>query len=332
MVNTINTLTERNKELLTKVEELERKINSFPSREQQLKVLDEIENIAQSLKEKGKKWKKEVGWMWKHKSYRLNTKTFKYHEKQATSEDGEDYSKIFIKDVAFHLWNEEQKRSITEKDNPLESYLKDLIYQYSYMTGRVIHGEEKLAEKVENFEQKVVALRKERKEKETITKEKIEKEVENDELKGKLREKETTIKNLEEKIEKLELMERTHIEAFEVSERWNKDQKIELIKEYNDCVDLLHETDELIEDRDNTIGDLRKDSKERQELLDERDEQNEELRRQLDLERKPLPSLPKKQNKFQQLGTKIKTKFQNLVKKVKHQERELVARIEVNPK
>jgi hypothetical protein len=97
-------------------------------------------------------------------------------------------------------------------------------------------------------------------------------------------------------------------------------------------VDLLDEADDIIEDRDNTIIDLRKDLKEKQELLDEGDEQNEELKRQLDLERKPLPPLPKKQNKFKQLGTKIKTKFQNLVKKVKHQEQELVARIEVNPK
>ena len=42
MVNTINTSTERNKELLNKIEQLEKKNNSFPSREQQLKVLDEI--------------------------------------------------------------------------------------------------------------------------------------------------------------------------------------------------------------------------------------------------------------------------------------------------
>lgn len=61
MVNTINTLTVRNKELAEKVEELERKTNSFPSREQQLEVLNRIEGIAQQLKKRDKERKKEVG-------------------------------------------------------------------------------------------------------------------------------------------------------------------------------------------------------------------------------------------------------------------------------
>ena len=67
-------------------------------------------------------------------------------------------------------------------------------------------------------------------------------------------------------------------------------------------------------------------------MLDESDERNEELKRLLFLERKPLPSLPKKQNKLQKLETKVKTKIQTLVKKVKHQEQALVARIEVKSK
>ncbi len=48
MVNTINTLTERNKELLAKIEELENKEKTEISREAQLGIIDKIE-----------KWKKE---------------------------------------------------------------------------------------------------------------------------------------------------------------------------------------------------------------------------------------------------------------------------------
>jgi len=44
MVNTINTLIERNKELLTKIEELENNKNTEISREAQLKIIDKIQN------------------------------------------------------------------------------------------------------------------------------------------------------------------------------------------------------------------------------------------------------------------------------------------------
>ena len=46
---------------------------------------------------------------------------------------------------------------------------------------------------------------------------------------------------------------------------------------------------------------------------------------------KPLPPLPRKtkQNKFRQLGAKIKTGFQKLVEKTKNQRQELIARIEI---
>ena len=46
---------------------------------------------------------------------------------------------------------------------------------------------------------------------------------------------------------------------------------------------------------------------------------------------KPLPPLPRniKQNKFRQLGAKIKTGFQKLVEKTKNQRQEPIARIEI---
>ena len=52
----------------------------------------------------------------------------------------------------------------------------------------------------------------------------------------------------------------------------------------------------------------------------------------LNLADKPLPPLPKKQNRFQCLGTGIKVKAQKLVEKIKSQTQEMVARIEIKVK
>jgi len=152
----------------------------------------------------------------------------------------------------------------------------------------------------------------------------VEKRIENDEIKEKLEEKEVLVKNLENKLQQVELMEKTHIAAFEVSERWNKGQKAELIKEYNDVVDLLDEADDIIKDRDSQIKNLKKDLKEKSEMLDEADEQKEELKRQLYLFNKSLPSLPKKQSKFKQFKTKAKAKFQQFIERAKTQKQELI--------
>jgi hypothetical protein len=59
MVNTINTLTERNKELLNKIEELE-KGNQSLSKEKQIEVLEKIGDIAQELRERDKKDKASI--------------------------------------------------------------------------------------------------------------------------------------------------------------------------------------------------------------------------------------------------------------------------------
>ena len=55
-------------------------------------------------------------------------------------------------------------------------------------------------------------------------------------------------------IKKLETDAKVHYEALGVSEAWNKGQKIELIKEYNDVIDLLDKADGIIKDRDSRIG------------------------------------------------------------------------------
>jgi hypothetical protein len=67
-------------------------------------------------------------------------------------------------------------------------------------------------------------------------------------------------------------------------------------------------------------------------MLVKSEEREEEINRQLYLERKPLPALPKKWNTFQKLGSRIKTKFQKLqqlVENKKHQTQEFTAQIEI---
>ena len=60
----------------------------------------------------------------------------------------------------------------------------------------------------------------------------------------------------------------------------------------------------------------------------EEKKEREELEWQLYLERKSLPLLPKKQNRFKMLGEKIKTKFQHLIKK-EFKKQEFTAKVEV---
>jgi len=61
-------------------------------------------------------------------------------------------------------------------------------------------------------------------------------------------------------------------------------------------------------------------------LLRKIESENQQLK-ELYLNVKTLPSLPKKQSKFKQLGIKVKTKFQQLIERGKNQD--LIARIEV---
>jgi len=68
------------------------------------------------------------------------------------------------------------------------------------------------------------------------------------------------------------------------------------------------------------------------EEIEEKKKEKEELKWQLYLERKTLPTLPKKENKLKQLGVKIKSNFQQLIKWGKNQKQEFISRIEVKAK
>jgi len=105
-------------------------------------------------------------------------------------------------------------------------------------------------------------------------------------------------------------------------------------------VELLEKSRNTVESQRVRIEELEKGLEENSELLEkacqtiekQRIEKEEELNRRAYLDTKPLPSLPKKQNKCKQMGLKLKTDFQQLVKKVKSQGQELVARIEIRTK
>ena len=123
-----------------------------------------------------------------------------------------------------------------------------------------------------------------------------------------------------------------HYESLGTSEIWNKNQKTELVKEVEEKSRMLQESDKMIEEEIAKNTKLQEELEEKSKMLAKSEEREEELNRQLYLERKPLPVLPKKRNSFQKLGSKIKIKFQKLqqlVENKKHQAQEFTAQMEV---
>jgi len=185
-------------------------------------------------------------------------------------------------------------------------------------------------EQIENLEQNVVEIL-------TKVKEKEDQEITYWE-KGEPQELLTNIKkgNLVQTvvrvIKKIKRDVKTHYEALGTSEIWNKNQKTELTKEVKEKSQMLQKSGKRLAEEISKNEELREESEEKSKMLAKNekkfDEEREELKRQLYLERKPLPSLPKKQNKFRHLGKKIKTKFQCLIEK-ESKKQEFVAKIEV---
>jgi len=95
---------------------------------------------------------------------------------------------------------------------------------------------------------------------------------------------------------------------------------------------MLQKADKMLEEEIAKNTKIQEELEEKSKMLAKSEEREEELNRQLYLERKALPALPKKQNTFQKLGSRIKTKFQKLqqlVENKKHQTQEFTAQIEV---
>jgi hypothetical protein len=141
-------------------------------------------------------------------------------------------------------------------------------------------------------------------------------------------------------IEKWEVDAKTHfVYLVEVSKLFNE-KKVEGLKEE------IEEKSVLLEKRDKRINEEVLKSAKLQEGLEQKEEdlrnrdkkleiekkEKEELKWQLYLERKTLPTLPKKENKLKQLGVKIKSNFQQLIKWGKNQKQEFISRIEVKAK
>jgi hypothetical protein len=154
-----------------------------------------------------------------------------------------------------------------------------------------------------------------------------------------LEEKEQIIKEQEEQLVAAKLDAETHYDFIGALQKLNGEVRNKLHEEIEDKTELLETANGIIDNREAEIRNLSKGLGEKSELLDEahevignREKEIQELQNQLYLFNKPLPPLPKKQSKLQQLGTKIKSKlhnFQNLTKKIKQESRELIARIEI---
>ena len=135
-----------------------------------------------------------------------------------------------------------------------------------------------------------------------------------------------------EVIEKLEQSSKDLAEAINKAEEWKNWQKDLLNDEIKQKSLMLQKSDKMLEEEVTKNTKLQEESEEKSKMLARSEEREEELNRQLYLERKPLPALPKKQNTFQKLGSRIKTKFQklqHLMENKKHQVWEFTAWIEV---
>lgn len=110
------------------------------------------------------------------------------------------------------------------------------------------------------------------------------------------------------------------------SESADKSGKIKVLsKDLGIANSMIRQLQTGAEEKDSRIEWFRKE-------LDNSNTKLKETEDLLYLSNKPLPPLPKKQNKFKLVGIKLKNKLSQLAEKTKSQVREMVARIEVKSK
>jgi len=121
-----------------------------------------------------------------------------------------------------------------------------------------------------------------------------------------------------------------HLDAIETSEVWNKRIAKELREIITKKMLMLQKSDKRIDEEVLKNEKLWKELEKKSKMLAKSKKREEELKMQLYLERKPLPPLPKKKNKFKLLGIgkKMKIAFQNLIKN-ESKNHEFVSKIEV---
>ena len=138
-----------------------------------------------------------------------------------------------------------------------------------------------------------------------------------------------------------EIVEKAKIEQEKETEDLREDSENKA-REIEEKSKRLREVEDRINEQELLIKKLQQELEDKSKRPEESHRKNKEQEMQIgELKRslhyavdKPLPPLPRKikQNKFYQLGTKIKTSFQRLVEKAKNQKQELVARIEIRTK
>ena len=105
-----------------------------------------------------------------------------------------------------------------------------------------------------------------------------------------------------------------------------------LNEEIRDKSEIIQKSRVRIGDQEREIQKFREELRDNSELLRKAKKTIQMQEALLNLYEKPLPPLPRKTNKFQQVRTKIKNKFLQLAEKVKFQKQTMVARMEVSVK
>lgn len=347
MVNTNNILIERNKELLAKIEELEKKEKTEISREAQLKIIERIE-----------KWKKE--------NYEIGDRLRKYEGNTYPSHivDNVTEDRPLWKSLAGHVNFELMMvQYLNKKENPLDELLEMML---NSITRNVIrhYNSEGLKEKE----------RKEQKEKEDKLKGKITRLIKEtfpyDKLKEKplkwnerlgvergyldtingtdysdyiisfykereeeFKNKEDFIKELENENDFLEESAKCNLDAIKKCEEWERREKGKLREEIDNKQTLLKECFDEYVKKDRELRTANKWLEESQQNLREnrkeglqKDEKIKRLEEQLSLANKPLPKIPSKIKLFRK---EIKTKLHQFTQKFKLQKQTMIAQIEV---
>ena len=281
MVNTINTLTEKNKELVAKNEELKQKYESLHNQEEFIKkMIDRANGMRKGLRNKDNPW-------WNNPSV-YNSMDNDFLEVVF----GSSPSSSATRDLSEFTWG-----LISEI-----CQLERMYVQADYFSNKSSKERDIYFKNSTDY-----------------YKEKIEKEVEIDELKEKLKEKEALIEHWKQRAERGEEDAEIHLKALtETSKEWNE-RKLEwwVGVFYKKLLDLNTVRNWQIENSLETIkvkdDDLEKAS-ERIKVLENFVAWQEYV---ADKQFQELPVLPKKENKFKILARKAKSRVNEVKVAVK---------------
>jgi len=348
MVNTNEILIERNKELLNKIEELEKIKNTEISKEAQLKVINKVLEWEKENYETGERLKKYQGNtypahitdnttdelpLWRqlasHVSFELSMVRYLHKKENPLNELIEMMLNSITQNVVNYYnsegLREEERREYEGKINKHKGKIEKLLnetFPFDKLKENPLEWDERIGGvergyldtiNGKDYSNYVINFYKEREEE--------------------FKNKELIIKELEENLKMEEENANVHLEAIKVCENWYLTHHITpLNKEVANKSDLLQASEKIVESQREKIERLEREAIERTELLNEAQRLIENQGELLKLTDKPLPKIP---SKFKLFKEKTKTKFrqfQKVAKKAKAKTREFIARVEVKTK